>query len=332
MSMVSFILVAAILVSNGPTAGAFHTGRRRCATHIGGWRMETRRPVIVYSGEDYVEEENDFSTSGFTTAGASAATPPTDAFACRLMERLSSQCVKSLIRLACAFSPGASLHLKDVESAYIMDIDARHMEISAVLCETEGCVQVPVPVQFPAACAGSMDDMEECVLENIELLDIQAHQMIEQEEWNEDYAEERQDEQRLVHYLQLDPKPLEFPNWWTHPQLHQSGLAEQCADIKHLLNEEEFASELAALTQTRISNIHIGRSGLSDATVVMACIASVGPSGLIIKARLIEAPKGMEASRRTEDVVVSIGFGNNAENAKELKKLVLELVSSAMTD
>jgi hypothetical protein len=111
----------------------------------------------------------------------------------------------SLARLAVAFSPAQQcLSLQDIESVEILSVNHDHIDISAVVCESDACVTVFVPVSFPNDC-GSSSSMEECVLDNIVALDTSIIQ--------------RQDEVEVDDLCSLDLQTTSanYPSWWVHP-------------------------------------------------------------------------------------------------------------------
>jgi hypothetical protein len=243
-----------------------------------------------------------------------------------------------LARLACAFAPSyQNFRPHELDSAHIMDVDADHIEISAVLCEHDtGCVQVPVEVQFPLSCGGTttMENMEECVLENLEILDAQAQRLIssqEEEQRNDFHSEELEDQQRITEALQDEPSIL--PNWWSYQHHSDVELLEECSSIKDLLNQIEFEPKLVALVQQHIQ--FDGKGSAANSIVVQAAsTASVGPSGLVLRGMFVdqEDDDTMVEWRRFATVEVPIPFVEEATCRDDLRDAVLGLLASFDND
>lgn len=243
-----------------------------------------------------------------------------------LVESLSQNWGTSLARLACAFAPpDHSIHPKDLEAAHVISVNEEKIEISAVLCEASGCVTVAVPVTFPSPCGGK-DNMEACIFENIEVLDDEAHRVIEVREWNDDHAEELEADERLMKTLCEPPATSsDFPSWWIFPD-SDSGMREECSSVKDLLNEKEFADELSSLATNTVQELYPDDGNLG---VSMAGVSTVGPAGLLVRAQVVILDLPEDADR-TLMVDLPVPFGKTCETVEDLRASVLGAVASAV--
>jgi len=264
-------------------------------------RISTHRPVIIYNGEGYIEEES--SSHYSNTRDSDSKFPMT-----RLMERLSTH-MGTLARVAAAFSP-SHLELQSLKNVQVTEIDETHIELAAIVCDDQDCVQVPVPITFPMTCSDN-NNLEECVLENLQILDSQAHRLISNDEWRAQHTEELDHDKRISRALKEEPGYMDFPVWWTFPTV---GLIEECTSIKSLLNEDDFRNELVSIAQQF-------RPALKTTEIAQAAVAAVGPSGMIIRA-------SVKQHDFWEIVDVPISFDGIASSSDDLRGFVLGLVSS----
>ena len=217
----------------------------------------------------------------------------------------------TLARLAVAFSPAQQcLSLQDIEHVEILSVDHSHIDISAVVCESDGCVTIFVPVNFPNDCNSSRN-MEECVLDNIVELDSKAQNMIERQDTV------LVDDLCPLHTLSLN----DFPSWWVQPEL-RPGLAEECDTIKKILNERDFEDAIKALVAKATMDF-----AQVDGTfqILQAAVAAVGPAGIYIRARLRRNETMDEIS--ILDIPYSFG-GDLVINAVDLRSAVLRTIAS----
>lgn len=238
-----------------------------------------------------------------------------------LMESLSKKCTNSLSRLACAFAPtGHSIHLQDLQSAHLIDVDKRHIEIGAVLCEAGGCVQVAVPVTFPHSCDdGLINNIEECALENIQELDHMAYSIIQQEEQKADHYEESQQEEHIKLALSEEPSRREdFPSWWVFPSsfnAQDNMLEEECKMMKELLNKSDFSDAIQSLC---ISSVR-GAGPEKMKVISAAAVAAVGPAGILLR--------GQVENSFDHLLEIPIAFAQGeVETAEDLRSAVLGLI------
>ena len=92
--------------------------------------------------------------------------------------------MSTFARLAVAHAPPERpIELKDIEDIQIVNISENHMELTVLLCEDSGCVNLFVPVNFKQGCAMNYDSdkslLEACIWQNINELDSEAQLMLE---------------------------------------------------------------------------------------------------------------------------------------------------------
>lgn len=231
-----------------------------------------------------------------------------------LKDTLSRDQMGALARLAAAFSPNA-LQLKQIEHVNVLVVDNQHLDIEAVVCEDDGCVTLLIPVQFPSPCDDNNGGMDECVIDNLLMLDDHAATVIEQKELRErsqtadDYWR-----QELITCGDYD----ELPHWW------MAGLPSDCTTIQSLLNGEDFLHEIKSLAFHHLQSQVVNRSF----RVEQAAVAGLCPSGMILRARVTEAP--LFAEETTQVRTVSIQFPYPVSTVEELRSQVLGAVSAAM--
>jgi hypothetical protein len=285
----------------------------RGVSHIQRRKAKTPLFATVYNPDGYIEEYyyEDYGSSGDTA----------------LAESLSKKCISALARLACAFAPaGHGLHLKDFDSVNVLTVDENHIEISAILCDDGSCVSIAVPVNFPHPCGG-VDDMAECILENINELDHQAEGLISEVERKE---ASREDDEKMSQVL-INDENIDFPSWWVSPSLIP-GMAEECRSIRKLLNEEDFQPDIHALARQALNESN------EEGFVEKVGVAAVGPAGLILRVLTEEAQnhpvKIMAVTMLPSNDIVNIleipvAFRTEAANTEDLRASLLGTVASA---
>ena len=286
-------------------------------------RLSTEHRAIVYGedGELLSREEN---------------TLPNDDLSGRMIQSLSETIdVQSLTRIACAFAPPphSNVHPNDVLSAHLVNLDATGIEIGIALSAGDGggCVQLLVPVPFPIPCQHEYDDdsssssriFEECLLENVQLLDSQAYQKIAALEWKDENAELLAAQQRIIRQLKEEPYNDELPDWWTFPEL-DLWLDEECVSMKDLLNEEDFAADLNSLFSRQLSD--------SKIEVFKVAVASIGPSGLFLRGYAEQKRLDDDDEDRITILPLAIQFDERVKSRDTLQAAVLNLVESVEED
>eukprot|EP00980_Cylindrotheca_fusiformis_P011973 scaffold2830_cov131-Cylindrotheca_fusiformis.AAC.94 len=273
----------------------------------------TVRHALVYHGGDINEDawiENDVTTTTFSSSTM------------ELTSSVSSQLDPELVlRVACSLAPPPHhmLHPKDCLGARLVSVSTTGAEIAvSVTTGTEGAAQVLIPIDFPQPCHD-----QACIVEKLLQLDNASYQILARKEWEEQNADQLAAQQDIMESLQEEPLGADLPSWWTFAALNDD-LAEECSNLKDLLNEDDFASDLNALFQNRYQN--------PDFTIqaINTCVASVGPSGIYLRSNV-------ERTGDYDDVrldkyftpALAIPFGAEAQSSDELPLFVLKLVESA---
>ena len=164
-----------------------------------------------------------------------------------------------LARLAVAFSPPERrVALEDIDQIQVSALDEDHINIEAILCEQDGCVSLSIPVSFPDSCRDSAQ-VEECIVTNMDDLDIQASQ-----------AQEHTNEHTLTNDLCV-AENFSYPDWWAVAQEHS--LISECVLLRNLLNEVDFSEDLQKLTQRALETTHPGNYKVGRAGIV-----NIGPA------------------------------------------------------
>jgi hypothetical protein len=263
-----------------------------------------------------------------------------------------------LARLAVAFSPESrTLDIKDIEHVQVLEVDNRHLDIQAVICEDDGCVTLKVPVPFPVPCGvgdSEEDEEEHCVLDNLHLLDLQAQETIRRLEWNEvhheDVAAKHRMHRELLKEATGDEDALHFPEWWVHPSSTSDELRRACDGIRKLLNDDEFRSAVASMA-TKAMDAASAAAAVStddddddettasssmsyeDFHVEQAVVAAVCSKGVLLRAAV--APLEIlgehnSNSARGHVLEIPVQFASAAvHSADELQSAVLSLVAAA---
>lgn len=176
----------------------------------------------------------------------------------------------SLAKVVAAFPPdGHALDLNHIEDAMVLEVDEEHIQVQATICEQESCSAVSVPLDFPRPCSG---DLEECAMENLRDLYLQADLLLQQAEFDLLNHEQHAEIDRQRNEL-LDPSiHIDFPDWWVTPA---ADMIEECDTLQNLLNEAEFAPERCAMAR-----------GCIGEPVEHAAVCAIGPTGIIFRARL----------------------------------------------
>ena len=221
----------------------------------------------------------------------------------------------ALARMAVAFSPPEhSFTLKDIEHVGVINIGESHLNIEAILCEDQGCVNVAVPVRFVNPCVEN-EALNDCIAENLYALDAQASNIIKNNEWQEENHEQVQASERQMQALKDTNEPVELPSWWVAPD--SSDLIAECSFLRDVLNERDFSSEVEKLASQTISSL-LGE----NINVNQAAVAAVGPAGLVIRGSYVE-------NSRSEIIEIPVHFDQVMTEKGALREAVLSKVSPA---
>lgn len=290
MRFASFSL---LLLLNGYQSSSFVSTR---SYHLRYYSVE--RSVTIYAPDGGVFEDDESNVFSTPTTSHS------------LMDTISQDAAAELARLAVAFCPpNHSLKLEEIENVHVLDVDRHHITIEAVLCETDGCVTLAIPVSFPTPC--SDEDITQCVLENVSRLDSTAHSTLQEHQNRVDNFEDLEHEKRTLVQLK-DSTTIEWPLWWENP----GDLLSECTSIQSLLNEEDFLPDVRQLAAH-----HLDLEG----QVQLAAVAMVGSTGMILRAQIKEG-------YRENTVTIPITFGQTCRTVESLRAVVLGLVAAATAD
>eukprot|EP00547_Thalassionema_nitzschioides_P009328 CAMPEP_0194230024 /NCGR_PEP_ID=MMETSP0156-20130528/44195_1 /TAXON_ID=33649 /ORGANISM="Thalassionema nitzschioides, Strain L26-B" /LENGTH=337 /DNA_ID=CAMNT_0038962597 /DNA_START=220 /DNA_END=1233 /DNA_ORIENTATION=- len=205
-----------------------------------------------------------------------------------------------LIDIGCAFAPPPhnTLHPQKVVSAQMVQYNSKEMQIALAVQDLGGAVAqvlIVVPLEEPS------DSRQQD--EYLQQLHQTAQEIIQRREWESDRAEETQNKEL---YLREDAYGDDLPLWWTYANTNFL-MEDEAALLKKLLNERDLVLPLFRRQTKNNPN-----------EVEMARVASIGPSGIIVRAALVDT------SDETETLAVP--FEREATSAEELRAYVLALL------
>jgi hypothetical protein len=99
----------------------------------------------------------------------------------------------------------------------------------------------------------------------------------------------------------------------------------ECSSMKDLLNEDDFATDISTLFQSRYSH----GSSKGAVRIIKASVASVGPSGLFLRAYLERCGNDHVRPERYFLAELSIPFDREATSRDMLRSSILDLVETA---
>ena len=213
----------------------------------------------------------------------------------------------TLVRIACAFAD-PPLSPSQVQHAQVINFTSMSMSISVAVVDPgdDTCVEALVQVPFLEEM-GNMADNPERHVDLLQKLDEEARRRLEEREYLESTSAARQ---RITR--QLQELPEELPEWWVVAGSNER-LAEECTQLKALLNEDEFAEGLQALFTQRFPK---------SIEVAKACVAVIGPAGMFMKAYARESESPFTA------FALPIPFSTEMEHADDLRNAVLDIVEN----
>lgn len=241
------------------------------------------------------------------------------AIATKLTE--SREKLSSFARLAVTHAPqGHAPTLSDIERVEITSVDEHHLEMCAVICEDDGCVTIFESIDFPKYCGS--DDMEECVLDNIFELDMQAQDQLREIERNGGQRQLTDEEIEERNALYSDAR-IVLPSWWVPAG---SFMQEECETLKKLLNEDRFQTEVNALARKGLDVMDGGHL----LTVLNTAVAVVGPAGFYFRAKTERTNQILDEGTSIIDIPLSFSNGVVAENSSDLRSNALQTLNDAM--
>jgi len=203
-------------------------------------------------------------------------------------------------------------HINDIE---ILAVENDRIEISAIVCETDGCVTTRVPISFPTPCFMS-EGIDSCVTKNLSDLDQQAEGLIREMT----LKEENREDDEYVWKMLTSMENIELPPWWeTRPEMNAD-----CDSIRRLLNEEGFQKEIRAVATKALMEImdHTEKFRVEGTAVTSVC-----PSGIHMRA--LVKTTGMLGKEELKFMQVPLGFGQAAPDGDSLRNEVLRTVDAA---
>jgi len=296
--------------------------QRQQQKHLATRKSVTAVSALIYGWDGEQSEHDTSSSSSYLDVGSGmgeSCSPVGTAVA----EALSFDSDKAghLARLAVAFSPPErALALDRIERVDVICVREDSIEIEAIICEDGGCVSLSVPVKFPKDCHSSETAaMEGCVVQNLYELDGEAGSLLKIAEQTR--ATEAESAESFDELCVLNEQVNNFPSWWVPPECDAT-LAMDCENIRTLLNDPEFQSDVNALSQDALRKLDDGE----DYKVLQAKVAIVGPAGMCFKVRAQYEPA---SDRRIHILDVVHPFGETMRNTEDLRAAVLGAVSAA---
>lgn len=275
--------------------------------------ITTRRLATVYGQDGWLEEEESSSYFGDNALFASPSPSLIDSL-------LQHTGLGELARLAAAFSPHA-VALQDIQDVQVVNVDEHHVDLSAVVCEDSGCVTLFCPISFPHDCLEA-SHLESCVLDNIHELDHHAEERLLQQQ-----QEQKQEQQCNSHVNEkaqlISQDGVEYPDWWVFAIdcLQDPDMETECNTVKSLLNTQDFTDTVQELAEMMVAT-----DGLQY-LVESAGVASVGPAGIYLRAKVWSAAPGLSEEPMLLDL--PIRFDEPVSTIQELQSTVLHMVARA---
>lgn len=233
-----------------------------------------------------------------------------------MSEKLTQEQIASLARMASAFAPpGQDIDIEHINDIQVLSVDGDRIEISAIVCETDGCITARVPISFPTPCLMS-EGIDTCVTNNLAHLDQQAEGLIREMT----IKKENKDDDEYVWKMLTSTEELDLPTWWeSRPEMTQD-----CNNIRSLLNEEGFQAELRGVATKALMDIV---DHTEQFKVQKAAIAAVCPSGIHMRA-LVKTTTFL-GDEEFKFLQVPLAFKQPALDGDKLRNEVLSAVDAA---
>lgn len=316
-------------------------------------------PALVYGADGKVVGDDVFDNPD-ETAKAMQASQDNDA---SLLESLKTSVGDPIVwsKIACAFAPPPHNKLtpETVRDAVPVGLSTGAIDIAvAVPASVEGgaanaaanqLVRVLVRVGFLQAWVvdgnsstnNNNSETVTALVEQVKILEAHAEDLLSQRissgpsKDDPGYYENLVIEQRRLERLQEEPSFSEkedLPDWWISitPPFSSLELVDEAKLLKGLLNEDEFEDDLRALFVRESGN----SESKDNSLVLRAAVASIGSSGLFLKARVATVQNNESENDEAEIVATAtIPYGNPPMETKtvgELRDGVLTLVESVV--
>lgn len=209
-----------------------------------------------------------------------------------------------LVQIGCAFAPPPhnTLHPQRVLNAEMVKFSSNGIEIALAVKDeslhSSVVVQILVPVPLPSSSE-----------EDLQSLCQTAQEIIQSREWDLEHEDELNEIQKQVISLEEEAYGDELPLWWTFANLNFV-MEEEATLLKNLLNQNDLSHNVLFFFERRTN---------TSIDVKNARVASIGPSGIIVRALCID-----DETTRTETLAVQ--FEQEAKSSEDLRKYVLELM------
>lgn len=230
--------------------------------------------------------------------------------------------ISAFARLAVAFAPsGHAPSISDIEKVEVVLVDEHHLEITASICERDGCATIFVPIPFPKDCGGD-DHMEECVLDNLSELDSQAQDLIRDVEKSGgqfELTDEEADERNALY----SDDGVAFPSWWVPAG---ALMEEECKTLKKLLNEDRFKNEVNALARKGLDVMDDGHSF----AVLNTAVTVIGPAGFYLRAKTERRNQILDEGTSIVDIPLLFSSGVVAESSPDVRSNALQTLDDAI--
>mmetsp|Transcript_21417 Transcript_21417/g.45084 ORF Transcript_21417/g.45084 Transcript_21417/m.45084 type:complete len:573 (-) Transcript_21417:2533-4251(-) len=310
-----------------------------------------------FENKDVAAVNQYYSPSGSSTIEKSSVSFPSTILE-TLKDAVGDQSVWT--RIACAFAlpPHNQLIPELVQNAQLVRVGGTSIDVALVVPASSGptasptadqLAQVLVTVGFPQSWAteeneGNDDETLNMLVQQIRVLDGHANDRLSQRSASAiaarddpHYYERIVIEKRWMERLQEEADQSDsLPHWWTTiaPQSSPLELVDECKLLKELLNEDEFEDELRALFVKHYDDKNANIDNLAAApapAVLRVAVASIGSSGLYLKARVVATNDDDDPCENLSAAVVPYEediSDKKVQTSGELRESVLVLVES----
>ena len=222
-----------------------------------------------------------------------------------------------LARLAAKHAP-SGLDVTDIEQISIIGCTNSHCDIEAVVCEDDGCVSLSVPVALLNPCDQGGDSFDDCVMENLEQLDLNLSKELATPVVPAASEEDLVAHQRMLAELQ-NTATVKYPKWWHFPA-DSLELSQQSEFLLQILNEPDFAPDVMKLVLKHVivepdDNLFVGE----------AAVVAVGPAGIIVRFTAMMREEN-ERAKLIEMIQIPLQFKVLALSSDTLRDYVLDMV------
>eukprot|EP00540_Astrosyne_radiata_P009968 CAMPEP_0116833098 /NCGR_PEP_ID=MMETSP0418-20121206/6248_1 /TAXON_ID=1158023 /ORGANISM="Astrosyne radiata, Strain 13vi08-1A" /LENGTH=696 /DNA_ID=CAMNT_0004462511 /DNA_START=24 /DNA_END=2114 /DNA_ORIENTATION=- len=233
-----------------------------------------------------------------------------------IKEKISASHAAVLKSMAVAFSPPSkALTPRDIEEVHLTQVDAHHFDLEAVVRTSKReSERMEVPVEFPVHCEGS-EDMEECVIHNLDELSEQAEQEV--------HRRMETDKRNRAIWKQLNAHkgPMEqIPDWFKLPET--DAMHQECSSLRKQLNRRDRQSSTSALAAQALA-----QRG-ERVFVELAAVMAICPTGFCLRAMVHDkAPIRQSSLQEGRVVELFVPFQAEAYDPQGLRETVSKKIS-----